>query len=70
MIHLTDLTGGERRTLASLARLGDGQTLVPQCDDVARAAARLAEKGVARLAGDEGDGYRLTTRGHALAERL
>lgn len=70
MIHLADLSGGERRALATMARLGEGQTLVPECEDLARAAARLAEKGVARMAGDEGDGYRLTTQGHALAEGL
>ncbi|WP_299010019.1 hypothetical protein [uncultured Caulobacter sp.] len=70
MLHIADLNSGERRTLATLARLGDGQALVPQCEEVARAAARLAEKGVARMDGDESDGYRLTTQGHALAEGL
>lgn len=72
MMHLADLSTSQRRALRTLARLGEGQTLVPLLDVDAQACDALQKKGLAAQPDDDVDdgGYRLTTQGHALAEGL
>lgn len=71
MIHLADLSNAERSALGTLSRLSEGQSYIPAFETGARVLADLSRKGLAqRPHDDEGEGYRLTTQGAALAEGL
>ena len=69
MFDVSDLLPGERRMLATLDRLTEGQAFVPQEEPEWRACRNLQILGMATTTVDpREDGFWLSTQGRAFAE--